>query len=61
MAKLDLRTSVPWNKEPEPFDFKWNFGEKKWKFFRFLKKLFTLYTKPKLAKIRPNIGFSQAK
>ena len=29
-------------------------------FFDF-QKLFTLYTKPKLAKIRPKIGFSQAK
>ena len=29
--------------------------------FSIFEKLFTLYTKPKLAKIRPKIGFSQAK
>ena len=29
-------------------------------FFSIFEKLFTLYTKPKLAKIRPKIGFSQA-
>ena len=30
-------------------------------FFSIFEKLFTLYTKPKLAKIRPKIGLSQAK
>ena len=30
-------------------------------FFRFFEKLFNFYTKPKLAKIRPKIRFSQAK
>ena len=29
--------------------------------FSIFEKLFTLYTKPKLAKITPKIGFSQAK
>ena len=62
-------TSVPWNNEPAPYGFKWNFGEKKWKtiflekniFFSIFEKLFTLNTKPKSAKIRPRIGFSQTK
>ena len=35
------------------------FGKKY--FFSIFEKLFTLYTEPKLAKIRPKIGFSQAK
>ena len=29
--------------------------------FLIFEKLFTLYTKPKLANVRPKIGFSQAK
>ena len=36
-----------------------HFAEKH--FFSILEKLFTLYTKPKLAQIRPKMGFSQAK
>ena len=59
---ISEKTSVPWNNEPAPFGFKWNFGEKKLEnIFPIFEKLFTLNTKPLSAKIEPKIGFSQAK